>query len=178
MTDPTIAVSRRRFLRESVAWSAFAAMPALRSVAAKSPDPRAAHALVVGDLGWSEKLGAETSRNGNGFEAQQKMVARGMDRYARSSGVHPNGLFMLGDNWYGDLTGGAASPRWLEQFERMYPLETFACPVYSMLGNHDYQMLPPEVPNCEVYFFRPGRYILALKSQGLIVRSFEYTYSR
>ena len=124
MTGATEAVSRRRFLRESVAWSAFAAMPALRSVAAKPPDPRAAHALVIGDWGWSEKLGAETARNGNGFEAQ-KMVARGMERYARSSGIHADGLFMLGDSWYGELTGGATSPRWLEQFERLYPLETF-----------------------------------------------------
>lgn len=148
MSNPTIDVSRRRFLRESIAWSAIAAMPALRSVATKRPDPRAAHALVVGDWGWSEKLGAEASRNGNGFEAQ-KMVARGMDRYARMSGVHPDGLFMLGDNWYGDLAGGAESPRWLEQFERLYPLETFACPVYSMLGNHDYQMLPPDVNKLE-----------------------------
>jgi tartrate-resistant acid phosphatase type 5 len=144
MRDQTVEVSRRRFLRESFAWSALAAMPALRSAAARPPDPRAAHALAVGDWGWSEKPGAETSRNGNGFEAQ-RMVAHGMDRYARTSGVHPDGLCMLGDNWYGDLAGGAVSPWWLEKFERMYPLETFACPVYSMLGNHDYQMLPPEV---------------------------------
>jgi len=152
------SLSRRRFLRESVAWSAFAAMPALGSVAAKSPDPKAAHALVVGDWGWSEKLGGETSRNGSGFEAQ-KMVARGMDSYARSSGVHSDALFMLGDSWYGDLVGGAASPRWIEQFERMYPFETFGCPVYSMLGNHDYQMLPPEVNKleAELEYARSGR---------------------
>src|ERR1700726_390646 len=141
MSKPSVsgAVSRRRFLRESVAWSAFAAIPALRSVAAELPDPKAAHALVAGDWGWSEKLAGETSRNGSGFEAQ-KMVARGMGRYARSSGIHSDALFMLGDSWYGDLVGGAASPRWIEQFERLYPLESFACPVYSMLGNHDYQM--------------------------------------
>jgi tartrate-resistant acid phosphatase type 5 len=152
------ALSRRRFLRESVAWSAFAAMPALASAAAKSPDPRAAHALVVGDWGWSEKLGGGISRNGSGFEAQ-KMVARGMDHYARSNGVHSDALFMLGDNWYGDLAGGSASPRWIEQFERLYPLETFGCPVYSMLGNHDYQMLPPEVNKlqAELEYARSGR---------------------
>jgi tartrate-resistant acid phosphatase type 5 len=150
--------SRRRFLRESIAWSAFTTMPNLRSIAAKPPDPRAAHALVIGDWGWSEKLGAEAARNGAGFEAQ-KMVARGMDRYARSSGIHPDGLFMLGDSWYGDLDGGARSPRWQEQFERMYPVETFPCPAYSMLGNHDYQMLPPAVNKleAELEYARSGR---------------------
>jgi tartrate-resistant acid phosphatase type 5 len=87
------------------------------------------------------------------------MVARGMDRYARSSGVHSDALFMLGDSWYGDLVGGAASPRWIEQFERMYPFETFGCPIYSMLGNHDYQMLPPEVNKleAELEYARSGR---------------------
>ena len=78
------SLSRRRFLRESIAWSAFAAMPALRSYAATPLDPKAAHALVVGDWGWSEKQAAEVSRNGSGFQAQ-KMVAHGMERYARSS---------------------------------------------------------------------------------------------
>src|SRR5580704_222167 len=60
---------------------------------------------------------------------------------------------------YGDLAGGAASPRWLEQFEPLYPLEIFACPVYSMLGNHDYQMLPPEVNKleAELEYARSGR---------------------
>jgi len=160
MSKPIVSgsLSRRRFLRESFAWSAFAAMPALRSVAAKPVDPKAAHALVVGDWGWSEKQGAEVSRNGSGFQAQ-KMVARGMERYARSSGLHPEALFMLGDSWYGDLAGGAASPRWIEQFERMYPVETFAGPAYSMLGNHDYQMLPPEVNKleAELEYARSGR---------------------
>jgi tartrate-resistant acid phosphatase type 5 len=152
------SLSRRRFLRESIAWSAFAAMPALRSYAARPPDPRAAHALVVGDWGWSEKQAAEVSRNGSGFQAQT-MVARGMERYARSSGLHPDALFMLGDSWYGDLSGGAASPRWIEQFERMYPIETFAGPAYSMLGNHDYQTLPPEVNKveAELEYARSGR---------------------
>jgi tartrate-resistant acid phosphatase type 5 len=152
------SLSRRRFLRESIAWSAFAAMPALRSYAATPLDPKAAHALVVGDWGWSEKLAAEVSRNGSGFQAQT-MVARGMERYARSSGLHPDALFMLGDSWYGDLAGGAASPRWIEQFERMYLIETFAGPAYSMLGNHDYQTLPPEVNKleAELEYARSGR---------------------
>lgn len=158
MIEPAVAVSRRRFLRQSVAWSAFAAMPALRGAAAKSPDPRAAHALVVGDWGWADKPGTDPAKNGDSFQAQ-KMVAHGMERYARSSGIHSDGLLLLGDNWYGDLPGGVASPRWVEQFERMYPVETFACPAYTMLGNHDYQLMPPGVNKleAELEYARSGR---------------------
>ena len=49
---------------------------------------------------------------------------------------------MLGDNWYGALEGGAQSPRWQTQFEQMYPTNSFRCPAYAILGNHDYQVYP------------------------------------
>jgi hypothetical protein len=155
---PTGSLSRRRFLRQTLTWSALAAMPAMRSLGAESLDPAAAHALVIGDWGWSDKQGGDTSRNGTGFQAQS-MVARGMQRYVRSSRLRPEALLLLGDSWYGDLAGGAQSPRWTEQFEKMYPLEAFPCSAYSMLGNHDYQMLPSEINKvqAELEYARTGR---------------------
>jgi hypothetical protein len=35
---------------------------------------------------------------------------------------------------YGELAGGAHSPRWQNQFEEMYPADVFACPAYAILG--------------------------------------------
>jgi tartrate-resistant acid phosphatase type 5 len=141
--------SRRRFLKQSLAWSAFTALPSMRSLAAPAPvAPHAAHALVIGDWGWLEKQESSASTNGEGFHAQA-MVARGMQQYAKSSPAAPDALFMLGDSWYGDLTDGAKSKRWVNQFERLYPVETFPGPVYSMFGNHDYQVLPAGVNKLE-----------------------------
>lgn len=133
-------------------------MPALSSYAARSADPNAANALILGDWGWSGKHETDSSRVGTGFQAQS-MVARGMREYAHSNRTRPDALIMLGDNWYGDLDDGAKSPRWIEQFERMYPAETFPGPAYSMLGNHDYQLLPSAVNKveAELEYARTGR---------------------
>lgn len=153
---PVGTISRRRFLRQTLSWSALAAMPASPSFGAEPLDPSAAHALVIGDWGWSEV--GDTSRNGSGFQAQS-MVARGMQRYAHLCGLRPDALLLLGDSWYGDLADGAQSPRWVEQFEKMYPIEAFPGPAYTMLGNHDYQTLPPEVDKvqAELEYARNGR---------------------
>ncbi len=155
--SPTSFVSRRRFLGQSFAWSAFASLPALPAYAAKPIDPKAAHALMIGDWGWMEGKGDDTARAGGGFHAQS-MVARGMRQYVHTTGLRPDALLMLGDTWYGDLVGGAKSPRWVEQFEKLYPVETFPGPVYSMLGNHDYQMLPKDVNKlqAELEYARTG----------------------
>lgn len=155
---PVTSVSRRRFLRQSFAWSAFASLPALPVFAAKPVDPKAAHALIVGDWGWIDKPSKDEAHTGAGFHAQS-MVARGMQKYVHSTGVKPDALLMLGDSWYGDLTGGAQSPRWVEQFEKMYPVDTFPGPVYSMFGNHDYQMIPSDVNKvqAELEYARIGK---------------------
>jgi 3',5'-cyclic AMP phosphodiesterase CpdA len=123
-----------------------------------SIDPHAAHALIVGDWGWSDNAGSDASENGSGFHAQN-MVARGMQHYARSHSLRPDALLMLGDSWYGDLAGGARSQRWVDQFERMYPEESCPGPVYSMIGNHDCQMMPPGVNKleAELEYARSGR---------------------
>ena len=150
--------TRRRFLRESLAWSAFTALPSLPTFALEPADRAAAHALIVGDWGWSEKAGGDASRNGDNYHAQS-MVARGMQQYAHAHNLKPDALLLLGDSWYGDLVGGAKCPRWNSQFEEMYPVEAFPGPAYSMLGNHDYQMLPANVNKleAELEYARAGR---------------------
>lgn len=141
--------SRRRFLRDMLAWSAAAATPALaRAMRGPKPPKEAAQALVIGDWGWLDVVGPNDLRGGAGFAAQAQ-VAAGMRRYAQAMKRRPEALFLLGDSWYGDLAGGAHSPRWRLQFEAMYPAEVFPGPAYTMLGNHDYQKLPPEVNKVE-----------------------------
>ncbi len=155
--DPLL--SRRRFLRQSFAWSALAAMPSAHAFPSRKHDPAAAHALVIGDWGWTNKQSPDdVIRNGNTFLAQTQ-VARGMQHYVQSAGLHPDALFLLGDSWYGDLDGGVESSRWVSQFEQMYPSEVFPGPAYTMLGNHDYQMLPPTVNKveAELEYARTGR---------------------
>jgi hypothetical protein len=63
---------------------------------------------------------------------------------------------MLGDNWYGELAGGAQSPRWQTQFEAMYPADVFAGPAYAILGNHDYQKWPGSKVDAELEYARNG----------------------
>jgi tartrate-resistant acid phosphatase type 5 len=63
---------------------------------------------------------------------------------------------MLGDNWYGELAGGAGSTRWQTQFEQMYPASDFPCPAYAVLGNHDYQRWPESKVDAELEYARNG----------------------
>ena len=87
----------------------------------------------------------------------QAQVAAGLRTYAKQKAVHPQALLMLGDNWYGELAGGANSPRWQKQFEEMYPASDFPCPAYAVLGNHDYQMYPESKVDAELQYARSGR---------------------
>jgi hypothetical protein len=70
---------------------------------------------------------------------QQVAVADAMKRYIDQVGIHPNAMLLLGDNWYGNMFGGAKSKRWDRQFELMYPTAYFPGPMYAVLGNHDYE---------------------------------------
>ena len=163
--EATSPVSRRRFLRQALAWSAAATLPH-GAFAATEPridkinrlDRDAAQALVLGDWGWLDVVGPNDLRGGAGFAAQTQ-VAEGMRHYAATQGVRPEALFLLGDSWYGDLPGGAQSARWKTQFEAMYPADVFPGPAYTMLGNHDYQRLPPTVDKveAELEYARSGR---------------------
>jgi 3',5'-cyclic AMP phosphodiesterase CpdA len=80
-----------------------------------------------------------------------------MRRYAEQHGLEPKALVFLGDNWYGTLDGGAQSSRWKTQFEDVYPASAFDCPVYAILGNHDYQMSPMNKVDAELEYARSGK---------------------
>ncbi len=138
-------LSRRRFLRQSFAFSALASLGSFSGLADSVPsDPAAAQLLVLGDWGYENP-------------AAQSQVAAGLRAYAKQHSVQPQALFMLGDNWYGELAGGATSARWQTHFEEMYPASDFPCPAYAVLGNHDYQRWPESKVDAELEYARSGR---------------------
>src|SRR5271155_2480629 len=142
---PSNELNRRRFLRQSFAFSALASFGSLSSLAdSVKSDPAAAEMLVLGDWGYDD------------YKAQSQ-VAAGLRAYSKQHSVHPQALLMLGDNWYGELAGGAGSPRWQTQFEQMYPAGDFPCPAYAVLGNHDYQRWPESKVDAELEYARSGR---------------------
>src|SRR5271154_2648611 len=113
-------LSRRRFLRQSFAFSALAGLGELRSLAIpqhSESSSGAAHMLMVGDWGYEN------------FEAQSR-VAKAMQAYVKTRSFTTEALLMLGDNWYGPLPGGVKDKRWQIQFEDMYPKSVFDCPAY------------------------------------------------
>ncbi len=131
-------LDRRSFLKQSFAFSALAsgfyALPALASAL----DASAHHLLLVGDWGWEEGI------------AGQAQTAAQMVKYASAPGLQPEALFMLGDSWYGPMPHGIHDLRWKIQFEDMYPASSFPGPVYSVMGNHDYQRMPLDVTKTEM----------------------------
>ena len=135
--------ARRRFLKQTLAFSALAALGSLDAPAFAGPSPHgAAEMLFIGDWGYEND------------HAGQIAVAQAMRSYARLQSVKPQAFLLLGDNWYGDLTGGVHSPRWQSQFEDMYPRELFDCPAYAILGNHDYQNSPQSKVDAELEYAR------------------------
>jgi tartrate-resistant acid phosphatase type 5 len=131
MSHLKLQLNRRDFLRQSFAFSALATLgtPSAFSLA---PDAKARHILIVGDWGWEDPAG-------------QRSVAQAMQTYATANDLQTEALFLLGDSWYGPLPGGADDPRWKSQFEDMYPATAFPGPAFSIMGNHDYQAMPPSV---------------------------------
>jgi hypothetical protein len=128
------SVSRRRFLRQSFAFSALAALGSPPGIANSLPsDPAAASLLMIGDWGFDDE--GHTGQSG---------VAAGMCQYVQQQALRPEALLMLGDNWYGELAGGVHSPRWQTQFEETYPADVFAGPAYAILGNHDLSAMAGE----------------------------------
>jgi hypothetical protein len=99
---------------------------------------------MIGDWGYDD-------------DTAQSAVAAAMRQYTQQHTLRPQALLMLGDNWYGELAGGAHSTRWQTQFEEMYPAATFACPAYAILGNHDYQRWPDSKVDAELEYARTGQ---------------------
>lgn len=140
--SPSRTISRRRFLRQSFAFSALAAFGSFSGLAdSPDPDPAAAHVLMIGDWGDDDP-------------AAQSIVAVGMRDYTKQHSLNLQALLMLGDNWYGELAGGVHSARWQTQFEEMYPADPFDCPAYAILGNHDYQRWPKSKVDAELEYAR------------------------
>jgi tartrate-resistant acid phosphatase type 5 len=140
----SLTINRRRFLRQSFAFSALATFGSLPTWAdPEASDPGARDFLMIGDWGYDDE--GHTGQSG---------VAVGMRQYVRQQAIHPDALLMLGDNWYGELAGGAQSPRWQQQFEAMYPVDIFDCPAYGILGNHDYQKWPDSKVDAELEYAR------------------------
>jgi len=138
-------VTRRRFLRQSFAFSALASLGSFSTLASALPaGESAAEILMIGDWGY------DSDHQG------QIAVANAMRKYAQQNALRPQALLMLGDNWYGPLEGGAKSPRWQTQFEDMYPASVFDCPAYAILGNHDYQNYPGNKVEGELEYARSG----------------------
>src|SRR5271168_341250 len=107
MSDPqdlprSYSGSRRRFLRQSFAFSALAAMGSVPGIAASfssdgtGKDTAGTDLLMVGD--W----GAEDPK-------AQSQVAAAMGNYTKAQAARWQALMLLGDNWYGPLAGGAQS---------------------------------------------------------------------
>lgn len=75
-------------------------------------------------------------------DSRQRAVAHAMWNYVGGLPKKPDGLLLLGDNFYGAMPGGVSSPRWMRGFSNMYPSKYFPCPCWPVLGNHDYHDNP------------------------------------
>ena len=122
---------RRQFLQRSFAFSAAVALgvDAVRSFASNPAKEHAAAAddtmfLAIGDFGSNNK--------------EQRAVASAMRKHLEDIERKPSGLLLVGDNFYGKMTGGVKSDRWRTGFELMYDAATFPGPCWAVLGNHDY----------------------------------------
>lgn len=135
------AITRRRALRQTFLYSAALALGA-RSTRAPAVESASGdlHFLTFGDWGW----GADNKA--------QRAVAAGMIGYTKAMKLKPEGLFLLGDNFYGSFKGGVNCPRWKTEFEDMYPASVFPGPCWALLGNHDYDEEPVEKLKAELAY--------------------------
>jgi hypothetical protein len=139
-------LSRRRFLRQSFAFSALAglgSLPLLADAKRVGSPVGGSRLLMIGDWGYEN------------FEAQAR-VAKAMQDYVKAHGFTTEALLMLGDNWYGPLPEGVKDKRWQTQFEAMYPKSVFDCPAYAIPGNHDYQRMPESKVAAELEYAKTG----------------------
>lgn len=79
------------------------------------------HLLAIGDFG---------SKNAN-----QRIVAEQMAKFAKKLNQPLDAVLALGDNFYGKMT----PERFERDFEKMYDAAALPCPFHAMIGNHDYE---------------------------------------
>jgi hypothetical protein len=144
MTAPLL--SRREALRQTIFFSAALALGARANfVRAEDIAADGGHQfLMIGDYGVGTK--------------DQIAVAKAMQDYAADLKFTPDGLFLVGDNFYGAFPEGLDSPRWKTEFEDMYPAKAFPGPCWAILGNHDYDNEPVTKVKAELAYHdaRPG----------------------
>jgi hypothetical protein len=127
----THSISRREALKQTFFFSAALALgQRARRVEAAEMAGNERHFLMIGDWGPAPSSGVQVKA--------QAAVAAGMKAYAESLRIKPDGLFLVGDNFYGGFKEGVESPRWKDGFDDMYPASHFPGPCWSVLGNHDY----------------------------------------
>src|SRR5258707_13383324 len=108
MNPPPRSVTRRAALRQTFFFSAALAWGArAQFVRAEDVADGGHQFLMLGDFGTGGK--------------DQVAVAKAMSDYVEALTLTPDGLFLVGDNFYGAFPEGLDSPRWKTQFEDMYP---------------------------------------------------------
>lgn len=121
-------LTRRQFVVTAAATTA-----ALAARAEGSP-ASAIHLLALGD--WGAYPGSD--HDAVYLRKMQKRVAAEMAAYLAEKGLTASAVLALGDNFYHELKG-TDDERWKWGFEDLFPVATFACPFYAVLGNHDYE---------------------------------------
>jgi len=139
------SLTRRRFLQQSFFYSAAFAIGSRARVLGADAQPADfatddLHYLMIGDWGYDKT------------RVNQVAVAQAMKEYARAKKLTPDGLFLLGDNFYGPFKGGTDCPRWQDDFENIYPASAFPGPCWAVLGNHDYDDEPVDKLNAELRY--------------------------
>ncbi|MBB5034030.1 metallophosphoesterase [Prosthecobacter vanneervenii] len=119
-------LSRRRAIQTLFCSSAAMALNLRSDRAAAEVGKEGLHLLMIGDFGTGG--------------VDQIKVAGAMQKFVTANGLKPEGLLLLGDNFYGPVKEGfkVDSPRWQKDIENMYPQSVFPGPMWSVLGNHDY----------------------------------------
>jgi tartrate-resistant acid phosphatase type 5 len=119
-------MDRRRALQTLFCFSTLATRPGWRLATATPPSATAQHLLAIGDFGTTG--------------SDQHAVSAAMQSFMAKHTLQPQGLLLLGDNFYSTDKGGFGvdSPRWKNTFEEVYPAASFPGPCWSILGNHDY----------------------------------------
>ncbi|MDZ4288930.1 MAG: metallophosphoesterase [Prosthecobacter sp.] len=121
------SINRRRALKTLFCSSAALALNLYPRRAQAEITKDALHFLAIGDFG----TGA----------VNQTAVSKGMQEFVAKNAIKPEGLLLIGDNFYGPTKDGGLtvdSKRWQTGFEDMYPKSTFPGPCWAVLGNHDY----------------------------------------
>lgn len=95
-----------------------------------SPEGRPLRLLALGDTGTGEQA--------------QLQVAAAMEKWCKAQGANlPDGILLLGDNFYSSGVESVMDPQWQSKFEVPYGSPCLSrLPVYPVLGNHDYRLSP------------------------------------